>query len=70
MEVVNDEDWEALRSFHTTKIEQKVGIEVEIDLIRSYLNKMTDKNFADMKNKIFEILNQMFIELKTFKMVS
>ena len=62
VEVVNDEDWEALRSFHTTKIEQKVGIEVEIDLIRSYLNKMTDKNFADMKNKIFEILNQMFSE--------
>jgi hypothetical protein len=23
IEIVNDEDWEALRSFHTTKIEQK-----------------------------------------------
>lgn len=62
IEIVNDDDWEALRNFHTTKIEQKVGIEADIDLIRSYLNKMSDKNYADIKSKIFEILSQMFSE--------
>ena len=36
------EDWETLRSFQTTKLEQKVGIDVQIDLIRSYLNKITE----------------------------
>lgn len=61
-EIVNVEDWEALRSFHTTKIEQKVGIDADIDLIRSHLNKISDKNYSDIKNKIIEILNQMFFE--------
>lgn len=57
IEVINDEDWEALRNFHTTKIEKNVGIESNIDMIRSYLNKITDKNYLDMKDKIFELLN-------------
>ena len=59
MEIINDDDWEALRNFQTTKIEKKEGIESNIDIIRSYLNKITDKNYVDMKNKIVEILNQM-----------
>jgi hypothetical protein len=59
MEIINDDEWEALRNFQTTKIEKKEGIESNIDIIRSYLNKITDKNYADMKNKIVEILNQM-----------
>jgi hypothetical protein len=53
MEIVNDEDWEALRNFHTTKIEKNIGVDSNIDLIRSYLNKITDKNYVEMKNKIF-----------------
>ena len=56
MEVINDDDWEALRSFQTTKIEQKNGVEAQVDVIRSYLNKMTDKNYLDNKNKIVEII--------------
>lgn len=52
-----DEDWDSIRSFQTTKIEQKVGIDIQIDLIRSYLNKMTDKNFTELKNKIIELLD-------------
>jgi hypothetical protein len=56
-EIVNDEDWESLRSFHTTVIEQKVGIDVHIDLIRSNLNKMSDKNYEDLKNKIIDVID-------------
>jgi len=56
MEIINDDDWEALRNFQTTKIEQKNGVEAQVDVIRSYLNKMTDKNYGDIKNKIVEII--------------
>ena len=48
-----------MRNFQTTKIEQKIGIDVQIDLIRSHLNKMTDKNNLEMKNKITEILDKL-----------
>ena len=54
-----DDDWDTLRSFQTTKLEQKVGIDVQIDLIRSYLNKMTDRNFVEIKNKITELLDKL-----------
>jgi hypothetical protein len=49
-----EEDWESIRNFQTTKIEQKIGIDVQIDLIRSFLNKLTDRNYVDIKNKIIE----------------
>jgi len=62
MEVINDDDWETLRTFHTTVIQQKVGIDVQIDLIRSHLNKMSDKNFVEMKTKIFEVLDALVDE--------
>jgi len=61
---IRDKDvhWESLRSFQVTKIEQKVGIDAEMDLIRSYLNKMTDKNFQDLKIKLINILDKIFSE--------
>lgn len=58
-EVVNDEDWESLRTFQATKMEQKVGIEAHFDLIRSCLNKITDKNYVEQSCKITDILNQL-----------
>ena len=58
-EIVNDEDWEALRSFQTTKIEKKVGIDSHIDVIRSHLNKMSDKNYAEIRKNIFDLLAEM-----------
>jgi hypothetical protein len=54
-----DGNWETLRTFHTTKIEQKVGIDAEIDIIRSYLNKMTDKNYSELKDQIISILDNL-----------
>jgi hypothetical protein len=58
---INDSDWETLRTFHATKLEQKVGLEAEIDVIRSHLNKMSDKNYDQMKTNIVDILDR-FIE--------
>lgn len=62
MEIINDEDWNALRSFQSTKIEEKTGVESEINNIRTHLNKLTDKNYKDIKNKIFEIVAKCIVE--------
>jgi hypothetical protein len=62
MEVTNDEDWDSIRSFQTTKLEAKTGIDAEFDLIRASINKMTDKNAADMKTKIIEIVDRLVTE--------
>ena len=62
MEILNDTDWETIRTFQTTKIEQKVGVDAHIDLLRFWLNKMTDKTFSESCEKILEILNQLLQE--------
>ena len=53
------ETWEKVRSFKTTKIEQKEGIDSKIDMIRFHLNKITDKNYIDCHNKIVDLLNEL-----------
>lgn len=53
---ISDGDWETIRSFQTTKIEERDGIACEIDNIRSYLNKITDKNYTDLCSKICELI--------------
>ena len=62
MEVLNDDDWDSIRTFQTTKIETKVGIDAEFDLIRGFINKMTDKNYIDMRNKIVEVIEKLVLE--------
>jgi hypothetical protein len=62
MEIINDNDWEVLRTFQTTKIEKKEGFEAQIDLLRSYLNKLTDKNYIDIRNKIIDTIETMVSE--------
>jgi hypothetical protein len=61
-EIVNDEDWDSVRTFQTTKIEAKTGIEGDIDSIRSFINKMTDKNYIDMRGKIIDVINKIVSE--------
>jgi hypothetical protein len=60
----SSEEWETIRSFQTTKIEQKSGIDGDIDHIRLLLNKLTDKTFLDMREKIFERLNKVCSEFE------
>ena len=54
---VSSEKWENIKPFQTTKIEQKTGIDGEINEIRLYLNKLTDKTFLDIREKIIEKIN-------------
>jgi hypothetical protein len=69
MEIVNEDDWETIRTFQTIKIEQKVGLDAQIDLLRSHLNKMSDKNYLDIKNKIIDVIENIMKEVvDTFEM--
>ena len=49
---VRDDDWESLRSFQATKILEKSGIDLHIDALRSLLNKISDKTYLDIREKI------------------
>jgi hypothetical protein len=59
-EISNDE-WETIRNFQATKLEEKSGLDSEIDQIRLHLNKITDKSFNDMKDKLIIIINNLCI---------
>jgi hypothetical protein len=54
---VSAEEWETLRTFQPTKIEQKSGIDGEIDQIRLLINKLSDKTFLDIREKIIDKIN-------------
>lgn len=62
MEIVNDDDWDALRTFQTTKIETKTGVEADFDSVRAFVNKLTDKNYNEMRGKIFEVIEKISSE--------
>ena len=62
IEILNDEQWNSIRTFQTTKIETKTGIDADFDSIRSIINKMTDKNYTNMRNKIIEIIDKLVAE--------
>lgn len=59
MEVLNDEDWDSIRTFQTTKMDVKTGMDADFDSIRGFINKLTDKNYIDMRNKIVEIMERL-----------
>jgi len=58
---IND-DWESVRLFQATKIEEKNGIDADIDAIRGCINKLTDKNYSDMRDNIMDIIDKMISE--------
>jgi hypothetical protein len=73
MEVMGEE-WENLRTFQATKIEQKTGLDGLIDQIRLNLNKLTDKTFLDIREKIISNIETIFaseeINITTMEKVS
>ena len=58
IEVLSD-DWENIRTFQVTKVEQKTGIDGRIDQVRLLLNKLTDKTYLDIREKIFNIIEEL-----------
>ena len=61
-EINDNDEWDNVNNFETTKIETKTGIHIEIDIIRTLVNKMTDKNLNDTKNKMIEIIDRLIKE--------
>jgi len=51
-----DDGWSTVRSFKTTVIEKKEGIEKTINDIKGCLNKMSIKNFEAQKNEIIQYI--------------
>ena len=56
-EVLTDDDWETIRTFQATELEEKEGFEKQIDQIRSHLNKLSDKNYDIILNELICILD-------------
>ena len=61
---------ETSKSFQTTRLEEKIGIDAHIDMIRSNLNKMTDNNYIDIRNKIFDTIDEIITETDDINRVS
>ena len=52
------EDWEQIRNFKTTQLKKNQdGIEAQLDLLRTNLNKLTNKNYEFITNEIFNFIN-------------
>lgn len=62
VEVFIEEDWAAIRNFQTTKFIVKEGISAQIDIFRSHLNKMSDKNYIESRNKIVDEIDKILSE--------
>jgi hypothetical protein len=58
MEVVNEEDWNNIKTSQLTKTVIKEGIDINIDSIRFLLNKLTDKNYDDISLKIIDEIDK------------
>lgn len=56
---INDSDWETIRNFQVTEREQKDGIDKLIDDIRRELNKLSDKNYDKISERIQTCLADM-----------
>ena len=59
---VNNDDWESLRTFQATKINEKSGIDLHIDSLRSLLNKISDKTYLDIQEKIIVKMDEVLAE--------
>ena len=62
MESSNHEDWDTIRTFQSTKFEQKEGVDAIINNVRLNLNKLTDKNYSEFKTKIIELIPENNLE--------
>lgn len=53
-----EEEWKTLRNFQATKLVRKEGLEKTIDTIRKYLNKISEKNYTNQRDYIFNELKE------------
>ena len=62
-ENISNADWEAIRNFKNTVLDKnKEGLDAKMDKIRSYLNKLTDKNYDEISGCIITIIKDIIKE--------
>jgi hypothetical protein len=59
VQIVNEDDWNNIKPFQTTKIETKIGVDSDFDNIRALINKITQKNYTEICDKIIESINRL-----------
>ena len=57
---IPNSEWETILAFQKTELQKKEGIELSIDNIRSYLNKLTDKTYTAMLSNILKEIVTLF----------
>ena len=57
---IPNSEWDTILSFQKTEMKKKEGIELGIDNIRSYLNKLTDKTYTAMLTNIMKEITGLF----------
>ena len=56
-QIISAADWTEIRNFKVTELEKKEeGVEKDIDELRGLLNKLTNNNYVNMKDKIISSL--------------
>jgi len=64
---ITNNDWEALRSFKSTKLDVKQGIEKNISDIRVMLNKISNKNYETQKEVIKAAITEFTREISSME---
>ena len=61
LDEISPDNWEILRSFQKTEFVKKDGIEKEIDGIRLLINKLTEKTYDKIIEKLFASLDEITV---------
>jgi hypothetical protein len=59
---VKDAEWKREKQFKATVLETKTGVDAKIDAIRSLLNKLTDKNYMDLRARIMDGIAEIYAD--------
>ena len=57
---IPNSEWDTILAFQKTELKKKEGIELSIDNIRSFLNKLTDKTYTAMLANILKEIAELF----------
>jgi hypothetical protein len=63
--VVDEEQWEKIKAFKSTQIEQKEGIEKLINDVRVCLNKISNKNYETQRDAIVQYIKEIIENKET-----
>ena len=53
--------WSKMKPFNATKVDEKTGVDADINEIRCSLNKLTDKNTCEITDKIVVIIDKLIL---------